>query len=100
MPFLKKDWRGIVSVILKEGSTGHSRCHTQIRIGDIVGVIIKEGLVGHSQYHTERRIGRALGGAAIVSIILKEGLADPTTILHYYNPSLSMRPTVSRQSFF
>ncbi len=82
--FPKKDWRGIVGVILKEGLTGHSRCHTQIRIRGIVGVIIKkdwprivgvifkEGLARHSQYHIERTIGGALGGA---------------------NPSLSMTPT-------
>ncbi len=29
----KKDWQGIVSVILKEGLVGHNWCHTKGRIG-------------------------------------------------------------------
>ena len=44
MSYLKKDWLGIVSVILTEGWAG------------IVDVILKEGLARHSQYHTKRRI--------------------------------------------
>ncbi len=33
MSYLKKDWRGIVGVIIKEGFGGHSGCHIKGRIG-------------------------------------------------------------------
>ncbi len=60
MSYLRKDWWGIVGVILKEGLAGHSWCHTQKKDWwDIFGVISKRRIGRDSGCHVKRRIGGA-----------------------------------------